>query len=63
MSEEVGAVERIVRGAHDQIIQGLMELDVDALRQGLAWSRANYTRLDVEKLLETAIQLHEEAGH
>lgn len=63
VSQNKGAVETIVRNAHDQIIAGLMELDVQALREGLEWSRANYTRLDVEKLLETAIQLHEDAGH
>lgn len=63
MSNESGAVEKIVRSAHDQIIQGLMELDVEELREGLNWSRGNYTRLDIEKLLETAIQLHEDAGH
>lgn len=62
MSNESGAVEKIVRSAHDQIIHGLMELDVEELREGLNWSRGNYTRLDIEKLLETAIQLHEDAG-
>jgi hypothetical protein len=33
MSNELGAVEKIVRSAHDQIIHGLMELDVEELRE------------------------------
>jgi hypothetical protein len=52
-------VEILVRGAHDQIIAGLMKLSVDQLRDGLKWSRANYGKLDVERLLEMAIELHE----
>jgi len=55
-------VEILVRGAHDQIIAGLMQLDVAQLRQGLEWSRANYGKLDIERLLEMAIELHEDAG-
>ena len=55
-------VEILVRGAHDQIIAGLMQLDVGQLRQGLEWSRANYGKLDIERLLEIAIELHEDAG-
>jgi hypothetical protein len=55
-------VEILVRGAHDQIIAGLMQLDVGQLRQGLEWSRANYGKLDIERLLEMAIELHEDAG-
>jgi len=55
-------VEILVRGAHDQIIAGLMRLDVAQLRQGLEWSRANYGKLDIERLLEMAIELHEDAG-
>jgi hypothetical protein len=55
-------VEVLVRGAHDQIIAGLMRLDVGQLRQGLEWSRANYGKLDIERLLEMAIELHEDAG-
>jgi hypothetical protein len=54
-------VEILVRGAHDQIIAGLMKLNIDQLREGLAWSRANYGKLDVERLLEMAIELHENA--
>jgi len=38
-----------------------MKLNVDQLREGLAWSRANYGKLDVERLLEMAIELHENA--
>jgi hypothetical protein len=40
-----------------------MRLDVGQLRQGLEWSRANYGKLDIERLLEMAIELHEDAGH
>jgi hypothetical protein len=40
-------VEILVRGAHDQIIAGLMKLNVD--------------QLHVERLLEMAIELHENA--
>jgi len=55
-------VEILVRGAHDQIIAGLMQLDVAQLRQALEWSRANYGKLDIERLLEMAIELHDDAG-
>ena len=54
-------VEVLVRSAHDQIIAGLMQLNADQLREGLAWSRANYGKLDVERLLEMALELHENA--
>ena len=63
MSKTQCEVEVLVRGAHDQIIAGLMRLDVGQLRQGLEWSRANYGKLDIERLLEMAIELHEDAGH
>ena len=62
MSKTQSEVEVLVRGAHDQIIAGLMRLDVAQLRQGLEWSRANYGKLDIERLLEMAIELHEDAG-
>ena len=62
MSKTQCEVEILVRGAHDQIIAGLMQLDVAQLRQGLEWSRANYGKLDIERLLEMAIELHEDAG-
>ena len=62
MSKTQCEVEVLVRGAHDQIIAGLMQLDVGQLRQGLEWSRANYGKLDIERLLEMAIELHEDAG-
>ena len=55
-------VEILVRGAHDQIVTGLMKLDIEQLRKGLEWSRANYGKLDVERLLEVAIELHENAN-
>ena len=58
MSKTQCDVEILVRGAHDQIIAGLMRLSVDQLRDGLEWSRANYGKLDVERLLEMAIELH-----
>ena len=61
MSKAQCEVEILVRGAHDQIIAGLMKLNVNQLREGLAWSRANYGKLDVERLLEMAIELHENA--
>ena len=54
-------VEVLVRGAHDQIISGLMLLNADQLLEGLAWSRANHGKLDVERLLEMALELHENA--
>ena len=59
MSKTQCDVEILVRGAHDQIIAGLMKLSVDQLRDGLEWSRTNYGKLDVERLLEMAIELHE----
>jgi len=61
VSKTQSEVEILVRGAHDQIIAGLMKLNVDQLREGLEWSRANYGKLDVERLLEMAIELHENA--
>ena len=61
MSKTQCEVEILVRGAHDQIIAGLMKLKVEQLREGLEWSRANYGKLDVERLLEMAIELHESA--
>lgn len=57
-----GAVEVLVRGAHEQIITGLMELSEADLREGLAWSQAHYGKLDVERLIELAIELHEDAA-
>ena len=62
MSKTQCEVEILVRGAHDQIIAGLMQLDVAQLRQGLEWSRANYGKLDIERVLEMAIELHDDAG-
>ena len=62
MSKTQCEVEILVRGAHDQIIAGVMQLDVGQLRQGLEWSRANYGKLDIERLLEMAIELHDDAG-
>ena len=59
MSKTQCDVEILVRGAHDQIIAGLMKLNVNQLRDGLEWSRANYGKLDIERLLEMAIELHE----
>ena len=52
-------VEVLIRGAHDQIIAGLMQLSVEQLRAGLVWGRANYGKLDVERLLEIGLDLHE----
>ena len=63
MSEAKCEVEVIVRRAHEQIIEGLMELDVDQLRRGLDWSLQHYGKLDVKHLLEMAIELHEESRH
>ena len=62
MSKTQCEVEILVRGAHDQIVTGLMKLDIEQLRKGLEWSRANYGKLDVERLLEVAIELHENAN-
>jgi hypothetical protein len=52
-------VEALIRGAHDQIIAGLMSMNLEQLHAGLQWSQANYTKLDVERLLQIAIDLHE----
>ncbi len=62
MSKTQCEVEILVRGAHDQIVTGLMKLDIEQLREGLEWSRTNYGKLDVERLLEMAIELHENAN-
>lgn len=62
MSKTQCEVEILVRGAHDQIVTGLMKLDIEQLRKGLEWSRINYGKLDVERLLEMAIELHENAN-
>ncbi|MDC3032494.1 hypothetical protein OA249_00865 [Litorivicinus sp.] len=62
MSKMQCEVEILVRGAHDQIVTGLMKLDIEQLREGLEWSRTNYGKLDVERLLEMAIELHENAN-
>ena len=55
-------VEILVRGAHDQIVTGLMKLDIEQLRKGLEWSRTNYGKLDGERLLEMAIEMYENAN-
>jgi len=52
-------VEVLVRGAHDQIIEGLFAMNVTQLKEGLQWSRTHYGKLDVERLLEMAIEMHE----
>ena len=62
MSKTQCEVEILVRGAHDQIVTGLMKLNIEQLREGLEWSRTNYWKLDVERLLEMAIELHENAN-
>lgn len=54
-------VEVLVRGAHETIIEGLMKLDEAQLQEGLQWSRLNYGKLDVERLIELAIELHQDA--
>ncbi len=59
------AVEVLVRGAHEQIIEGLMALTEDQLREGLEWSRANHGKLDVGVSVNCG-GLHEtrvKAGH
>lgn len=61
VSKKKSEVEVLVRGAHEQIIEGLMTLTEAQLREGLEWSRANYGKLDVERLIELAIELHEDA--
>ena len=62
MSKTQCEVEILVRGAHDQIVTGLMKLNIEQLREGLEWSRTNYGKLDVERLLGMAIELHENAN-
>lgn len=59
MTDKKCAVEVLVRGAHDQIIEGLLAMNLEQLREGLEWSRVHYGKLDVERLLEMAIELHE----
>lgn len=54
-------VEVLVRGAHETIIEGLTKLDEAQLQEGLQWSRSNYGKLDVERLIELAIELHQDA--
>jgi hypothetical protein len=54
-------VEVLVRGAHEKIIEGLMTLDEVQLEEGLQWSQMNYGKLDVERLIELAIELHQES--
>ena len=39
----------------------LMKLDEAQLQEGLQWSRSNYGKLDVERLIELAIELHQDA--
>ena len=58
MANADNAVETLVRNAHDQIIEGLMGLNLEQLEAGLAWSQQNYTKLDIERLLLLAIDLH-----
>ncbi|NBS12326.1 MAG: hypothetical protein EBS77_06605 [Gammaproteobacteria bacterium] len=58
MVEQQTAVETLVRGAHDQIIEGLMGLTLQQLEAGLLWSQQHYSKLDVERLLQLAIDLH-----
>jgi hypothetical protein len=58
MANADNAVETLVRNAHDQIIEGLMGLNLEQLEDGLAWSQQNYTKLDIERLLLLAIDLH-----
>lgn len=62
MLERQCEVEILVRGAHDQIVTGLMKLDIEQLRKGLEWSRTNYGKLGVERLLEMAFELYENAN-
>ena len=54
-------VEVLVRGAHETIIEGLRKLEEARLQEGLQWSRSNYGKLDVERLIELAIELHQDA--
>lgn len=63
VSEVKGEVEMLVRQAHEEIIKGLMELNLDQLNQGLEWSRSHYSKLDIQQLLEMAIELHEGVSH
>lgn len=58
MTEINNAVETLVRGAHDQIIEGLMGLSLEQLEAGLTWSQQHYSKLDIERLLQLAIDLH-----
>ena len=58
MANADNAVETLIRNAHDQIIEGLMGLNLDQLEDGLVWSQQNYTKLDIERLLLLAIDLH-----
>lgn len=58
MANADNAVETLIRNAHDQIIEGLMGLNLDQLEGGLAWSQQNYTKLDIERLLLLVIDLH-----
>ena len=58
MANADNAVETLVRNAHDQIIEGLMGLNLEQLEDVLAWSQQNYTKLDIERLLLLAIDLH-----
>ena len=54
-------VEVLVRGDPETIIEGLMKLDEAQLQEGRQWSRSNYGKLDVERLIELAIELHQDA--
>jgi hypothetical protein len=54
-------VEVLVRGAHETIIEGLTQLNEVQLQEGLQWSQSNYGKLDVERLIELAIELHQDA--
>ncbi len=62
MTDKQCDVEILVRGAHDQIIEGLLAMNLEQLKEGLEWSRVNYGKLDVQRLLEMAIEMHEGAG-
>ena len=59
MADKKCDVEILVRGAHDQIIEGLLAMNVEHLKEGLEWSRVHYGKLDVQRLLEMAIEMHE----
>lgn len=60
MTEKKSAVESLVRGAHAQIVEGLLACSESELREGLEWSRAHYGKLDVERLIALALEMHEE---